>query len=218
MDTWRSDYHSRCLCEKQLRKASHCSEFTWLLSSPQMENFQGCAVRRMLYHSPDWHKRALQLQGRAYKRGNLQKQAAAQTSDSPISLPHRLMLLCRLGCSAAAPWARRAKKISVFSTECIVPSCPHVQAPLLMYRVCARIQPPNTDLPLMWPGGNSPRKACMDCNRRQHTKTTLKPWETFFFLWLSQQFTDLPKSVRLNGGLFHHHHLFPTLILFVSQA
>lgn len=215
MDTWRSEYHSRCVCEKQLRKASHCSEFTWLLSSPQMENFQGCAVRRMLYHSPDWHKRALQLQGRAYKRGNLQKQAAAQTSASPISLPHRLMLLCRLGCSAAAPWARWAKKISVFSTECIVPSCPTRSGPTVNVQgLCTESAPQHRPAPHVARWQQPPQSVHglqQEAAHQNHTQAL----RNLFLLWLSQQFTDLPKSVRLNGGLLHHH-LFPTLILFVS--
>ena len=121
-----------------------------------MENFQGCAVRRMLYHSPDWHERALQLQGRAYKPGNLQKQAAAQMSASPISLPHCPRLLCGLGGSATAPRARGAKKIGVFAQSASFPPAPHVQAPLLTHKGCAWIHPPNTHTPLLWPGGNSP--------------------------------------------------------------
>lgn len=125
MATCRYEYHSHCVREKQLRKAIHCSEFTWLLFSPQVENFQGCAVRRMLYQSSDWHERALQMQNSTCKHENLQKQVLALTSADPISPPHHPRLLCKLNCSTAASRVRRVKKIRV-STECSCSLLPHI--------------------------------------------------------------------------------------------
>lgn len=128
---------------KATNRRIHCSDFIWMLSLLPMENFQGCAARRTVYHSSDWRKRALQLQGRACRWGNLQNQAAVPASACPISLPHCLRLLCGLGCFAAASWAREAKKISVFGT----------QAPsnLLSGLSQQRTDPPESD----WPEGSS---------------------------------------------------------------
>lgn len=217
MVTWRSEYHSCCVREKQLREATLCSEFTWLLSSPRMENFQGCALRRMLYHSPDWHGSTLQLQGRAYKRGNLQKQAAAQTPAPPIPLPHYPTLLCRLGCSAAAPWVWVAKKMGVFSTECILSSRLIYSSPTVNTQgLCTDSAPQHTHPPPVARWQQPPQSLHRLQQEPAHEKPRSSPGKPSFPCGCPSSALTYQNQLDWMGGISTTTTFFPTLILLVS--